>query len=167
MSSINRSLQDGATASYTNENLNQVNPQEAEVHSEEPMVARNTRSGRNATRGGRSRGRAGGRVGRSRNPTLTNAPNDNLSEQISRVLMNTLPSILRQVADERREEDQERAAKEADDLRSKLDEANQKHEANLHEVREEMECLKSQNNRVPVERARVCSYKEFMGSKPP
>ena len=142
MSARNRPIRDGATASSTNENLNQVEVQEGEVPVTEPRTTRNSR----LSRRGRARGRASGRVGRPRNPVTTNAPMDNLSEQISRILMNTLPEMIRQVFDSQREKENERLSKEAEglrsriieetrkreeELRSRLDEENRKHEEDL------------------------------------
>ena len=99
MSARNRPIRDGATASSTNENLNQAEEREREVPVTEPRTTRNDMLGQR----GRARGRASGRVGRPRNPVTTNAPMDNLSEQISRILMNTLPEMIRQVIDSQRE----------------------------------------------------------------
>ena len=95
----NRVFQDGATTSYTGENLQVIEDQAEEVQIK-PRVTRNATRGRR----GRAGGRTGGRVGRPRNPTTTNIPADNLSDEISRVIRNTLPSIVRQVANKRREE---------------------------------------------------------------
>ena len=178
MSASNRAMQDGDTASYTGENPNPVEEQIEQVLVVEPRVTRNTSRGRR----GRTGGRSGGRGGRPRNNTAVNTPTNDLSEQISRILMNTLPEILRQMSDSRREEEQERLSKEVEELRihlskenhkheeelrAKLIEEAQKHEEDMRQIREEMNRLKSTNDGAQSSRPRAGTYNEFIGLKPP
>ena len=107
MSFQNQSLRDGETASYTGESQNQAETHEVQV--EGPRVTRSSLRGRR----GNSRGRAGGRVGRPRNPTPSVVPTANLTEELSRILMSTLPTVLGQLENNRRVEEEERIARDA------------------------------------------------------
>ena len=84
MSSQSRTNRDGATASFAEENPNQMEVQEQEVHLREPRVRRNTNQGRrNTTRRGRARGRTSNRISRAQRPTSIGAPTKNLSDEIA------------------------------------------------------------------------------------
>ena len=176
MSNQERTLRDGESASFTNESLNQEETNE--VHVIEPRVTRNSARGRR----GNPRRRSTGQMERPRSAGPSAIPTANLTEQITQILMSTLPTVLGQLENNRRAEEQERLAKEAEEQRVRLEEEarireeesqfrmeeeRRKHEEDLQRLKEEIERLKSGNAGMTVSTTKGCSYKEFMGSKPP
>ena len=176
MSNQDRTLRDGESASFTNESLNQEETNEVQVV--EPRVTRNSARGRR----GSSRGRSTGQVERPRSTGPSAAPTANLTEQITQILMSTLPTVLGQLESNRRTEEQERLAKEAEEqririeeearmreeeLQFQMEEEKRKHEEDLQKLREEIELMKAGNVGTTSNKSKGCSYKEFMGSKPP
>ena len=77
-----------------------------------------------------------------------------------------MPSIIRQVTDDRREGEQERLSKETEELRSRLAEEARKNEENLRRINE-LEQVRPVNEEVPVRRSSGCPFKEFTSAKPP
>ena len=145
MSANDRLFQDGETASNTNDNFNVEGP--SEVHTATPRVTRNATRGRR----GRARGRSTGHVERPRSTGPSAVPATNLTEQITQILMSTLPTVLGQLESNRKAEEQERVAKETEEqcirieeearireeeLQAKMDEEVRKHEEDLQKLRE-------------------------------